>query len=337
MTTPTRRKRLTALLASAAAAAVLLAGCASEAATDTPSDAPAPASDGYPVTIGTVHGEITLDEAPERIVALNGAYVGILEYLDESPVAFMLGQTRDVEEIPTIYPWFDDVDVSLLDSDLVTTEWRASAEAIAAYEPDLILGDPIQIDEQIYEQLSSIAPTYAGTGTVASGAELGRTWAEDTTNVGTMLGKPDAAAEAIAEVDAAYEAGRESLAGLQGSSYISAVDFEGAYMNTNVPSPWLDRLGLTLPDDAPESVSPESLDALTADVLWIFVHIEPDGIERLEADPRYAELPAVENGTVLFGDRTVAATTVDASPGSELWVIDWIVQQLEGSALNTQG
>ncbi len=337
MTTPIRRKRLTALLATVAAAALILTGCASNPGTDASSSTPAPVSEGYPVTIETVYGEITLNEKPERIVALNGAYTGILDSLDESPVAFTLGQTREAEEIPTIYPWFEDVDASLHDPELVTTEWRASAETIAAYEPDLILGDPLQINEEIYEQLSSIAPTYAGTATVASGAMLGRTWAEDTTNVGTMLGKSDAAAEAIAEVDAAYEAGRESLAGLQGKSYMGGVDFEGAYLNTNVSSPWLDRLGLTIADDAPESVSPESLDELTADVLWIFVHIEPDGIEKLESDPRFAELPAVKNGTVLFGDRTVAATTVDASPGSELWVIDWIVQQLGGSALNTQG
>ncbi|MDY7102255.1 MAG: Fe2+-enterobactin ABC transporter substrate-binding protein [Actinomycetota bacterium] len=75
---------------------------------------------------------------------------------------------------------------------------EVNVEAIAATDPDLIIGSAVggdAIDESIYDQLSQIAPTLGFDYSATS-------WQDATTEIATILGLEDAAAAAIGEFDA---------------------------------------------------------------------------------------------------------------------------------------
>lgn len=331
MTMSTRTRRATALLAGVLSAALLLTACGTG---NDPGDVdtPAASSEGFPVTVDAAYGEITIPKKPERIVVVSGAYVGMLDVLDEEPVAYYLSFVSSAEEIPTVQPWLSDIDGAGLDTSLVTAEYKVNAEAVAAYEPDLILGDFWQIDEQMYERLSQIAPTYAG---VEKEAIMAQTWEDVMASVGSMTGKSTEASQAIAGLDAAYESARTQLAGLQGKTYGGGALLGGEFVNTNTRDPFFEELGLVHSENAPETVSWENLDQFTADVLFFAFLDGPDDQEKLESDPRFLDLPASKNGTVFITDMPTRAAGVDINTLSEAWKLNSAVQLLKDTALNT--
>lgn len=61
---------------------------------------------------------------------------------------------------------------------------------------------------------------------------------------------------------------------------------------------------------------------------------DPEGQAELEADPRVAELPAAQNGSLFYFDATMAGAINPVSPASLRWWLDEFVPQLEASPLN---
>lgn len=290
----------------------------------------------FPVTVETAYGPITVEQRPERIVALSGAYIDMLAALDEQPIAF-IGTPRGGDDLLAGYPWFESLDLDMSGHDLRLAEnYTPSLEAIAAYEPDLILGNAADnaISESMYQQMSLIAPTY----TSPHGYEG---WAEQVMDVGALTGHSARAAEVVAEVEVEFEAAREQLAGLQGATFVVAdLRDQGASLyGTHL---LFQNLGL-VPDTELAStgmLSLENIDQLDPDVLNIMT-FRGDSFERgatrtqLESDPRFAELPAAKNGTVVWADAAMVNAVADIGPHSFRWWLDQVIPQLKDSALNT--
>lgn len=288
----------------------------------------------YPVTVDTVYGEITLEEKPERVVAIGGAYIDMLAALDVDPVAYV-GSPRAGDDLLAGYPWFAELGLDLDAHDLAlhAEGYTPSLEAVASYEPDLIIGDGAEwaIDEAMAEQIKDIAPTYTPPHEYDE-------WDAILTDLGTLTGTSDKAQEAIAQTEKDIAAARDRLSGMEGSSFVFGdVSEQEVRLSTDVFM--LKALGFE-PDDevaAAESVSLESLDQITSDVFYVMVWRADDTQEMLEADPRFAELPSASKDAVVFADAALTNAMADAGPTSLAWWADQVATTLEGSALNTSG
>ncbi len=345
MTSPTsRRSRLQLAAATALISLLALSGCSSPGANADQDALPTNAAAGYPVTVETVYGEITLDEKPDRIVALADSFVDNLISLGEEPVAFMVSNRAGYDDPFEGFPWFDgQVDETALDTGL-TEGYVPVLEAIAAYEPDLILGYGAawSIDEEMYEQISLIAPTYTNPDTEESTA-----WQTQLRDIGALVGKTAEAEKAITGFDAELSDARTALSGLQGATLISADSSEPSTFTVFGGSFLLDEIGLefdteVVGEEGYRDISVENLDELTSDVILFQVFradslgLDAVGRAELEADPRFGSLPAVVNDAVIWA----AAELTNASNGSTLgysWYLDQVVPVLDASALNTAG
>ncbi|KFL31288.1 hypothetical protein JP75_10400 [Devosia riboflavina] len=97
-----------------------------------------------------IMGVTTVPDQPLRIVALTNEATEDLLALGLVPVGAVRSANAD--------PWFDHVAEALKDTTMVGEELAPNLEVILSLEPDLILGNKKR-HEQIYQQLSAIAPT----------------------------------------------------------------------------------------------------------------------------------------------------------------------------------
>lgn len=110
----------------------------------------APETEGEPVTIEGTNGEVTLDEPAERVVVLEWTYAENLLAVGIQPAGM-----ADIEEYGNyvnIEPQLDDTVVD------VGGRQEPNLEAIAALDPDLIIGVSFRHDAML-QDLESIAPT----------------------------------------------------------------------------------------------------------------------------------------------------------------------------------
>lgn len=323
------------LAASLLSVSLLLTACGGGDSSDD-AGASGASSEGFPVTVNSEYGEVTVEKQPERIVALGVEYLDMLASIGEKPVAFSATGESDKAAVDTSYPWAADLYTDEYDPSLITSEYKVNVEAVAATDPDLILGTPSYIGQQQYDQLSAIAPTYV------SVFAADRDWQDDLTDIGALTGKSDEAAQAISDVKAEYAAAAEKLPGLQGKTVNSAyyLPATGEFKLAGSFS-WVDFLGLKPAANQPPpgspatSLSAENIDQFAGDV--VFIQTDEDGRAKLEADPRFAELPASKNGTVLFLDSAQYSAGTSIGPASLKWLLPEILPQLEASTLNTSG
>jgi iron complex transport system substrate-binding protein len=162
--------RLPVPLALAAVAALVLAGCATG---DEPGDSPGtpgPAEAGFPVTVG----ELTLAAQPTRIVSLSPAVTEML---------FAIGAGDQVVAVDEFSNYPPEAPVTELSG------FTVNAEAVAAYEPDLVVissyaeevtaqlgelsipvhvapDDPVTVDD-VYTQITDLGALAGRTGEAA--------------------------------------------------------------------------------------------------------------------------------------------------------------------------
>lgn len=326
-------------LAAAVIAGLALTGCttSSQAETDGSSNGGL-----FPVTIDTAYGEITVPEDPERILVLTTTYLELLPYLGESPIA----SPDDDESIETYSPWLVGTDRGEEDPSLLDADYLISPEAVANWEPDLILTDIWNADEALYGQLSQIAPTYVGIET-----DTNTSWQDHLTALAALTGNDAAVTERIqADFDAALAESAGAVPGLAGASFqVAALGGDEQLWLTEYANAPLLALGLVpgegQPTDGEEGAtaptySQENVDQLTADVLFVATeHRDPEGAWRtaLEADPRVAALPSSANGTFVYLTGPQWSAVNGGTPLSVRWWLDEILPTLEASALNQAG
>ncbi|OWV37138.1 ABC transporter substrate-binding protein [Mameliella alba] len=100
--------------------------------------------------VDTIAGTVTVPDDPRRVVVLTNEGTEAVLSLGITPVGAANSWNGD--------PWWDHISDSMADAMPVGTESAINLEAVAALQPDLILGNFAR-QEDIYPQLSAIAPT----------------------------------------------------------------------------------------------------------------------------------------------------------------------------------
>ncbi|WP_369374623.1 iron-siderophore ABC transporter substrate-binding protein [Promicromonospora sp. Populi] len=318
-------------LLAAVLAVPLLALTACSTGADAASSEGASSTDAaYPVTISTTFEDVTIEERPERVVALGWGDAEVALGLGVQPVgaADWLAFGGD-----GVGPWAE----GLYDEApeiLGTVE--LSYEAVAALEPDLILDVRGSGDEERYERLSSIAPTV---GVPEGGESYLTPRADQVTMIAAALGETERGDELLAEVDTAFEevaAAHPDWAGQTITAATRTSEGWGAYVNDG-RTEFMERLGFVanptiteLPVEAngwSVSISEEQLDLLDADLIVAFpIWID---VEEITEDAGWQEIPAVADGRdVVITDDLSAAYSL-GTPAAQLYALDELTPLIE--------
>lgn len=251
--------------------------------------------------VETYYGEVEVPSDPQRIVGVSYDTPMQMMSLDV-PLVGAQDYSRHRKEFTA--EQFD----YLSGTEPVGAFGELDFEAVAALEPDLIVGDAYEIDEQVYERLALIAPT-----AIVFGENRGD-WKPVVDALADIVG----AEESLAEVSAAYEAKiaemRETFAGqLDGQTFALVTvggqeEFSIQYPN-GVPGGLYQDLGVTyapsIPDEEPEtgftSFPYEQIPEILGEADVIVSPTQADGttIEALAPlfDHRlFQTLPSVESG-----------------------------------------
>ncbi|GAA3573906.1 hypothetical protein GCM10022197_33520 [Microlunatus spumicola] len=250
----------------AAATALALSSCsdstsAGSGAAAGPAAAPSSAS-----TWSVVHryGTTTVSGPPQRVVTLGQTDHDAAIALGVVPVAvggFLGGSYTPFR------PW----NSAGLDTRPPVLDMQEIAfEKVAALAPDLILAVMSGVTKEDYAKLTRIAPTVAQP---VDAEDWAVPYRPHTEHVGQALGRPDAAAALVSELDDAFAKARTDHPELAGRTAICAEVFGGQYAVLGASAPrnqFLTDVGMTL--DAPLAalagkgynapLSPEKLDLL---------------------------------------------------------------------------
>jgi iron complex transport system substrate-binding protein len=259
------RRRASTTLAASACALILLAGCAPE---------PTAATDATGESAGThdvehARGTTAVPDEPQRVVTLEPLELDTAVAVGIEPVGAAVAS--NVAGAPA-YLGADGVEP-------VGTVPEPDLEAIAALEPDLILGTEARHSE-LYEQLSAIAPTVF----IETQADP---WRDNAMLIGEALGREEEVADLLSKVDERCE----SLA----DEY--AVDGETAqlirprdettlslYGPVSFSGSLLECAGFTIPeqewaDGLQADISPENIVSAEADHVFVTVTDVDDASE----------------------------------------------------------
>lgn len=305
--------------------------------TDAPSDSTAAATSSptgdtssvEAVTIEHKFGETTIDGVPQRIVSISDQWTDVLTSLGHAPIAatsdatyggwFPWQETGGIEEIPL-------------------SDTSIPFEAIAAFDPDLIVGSFRVVDESDYQLLSDIAPTLP----LLAGDRQVDQWQDLATAAGEFLGDPDAATELIADVQQRSTDLSAELPGLEDKTYAFANYVASGNSIYVVADPddgasqLFAQLGIEIdPDllamDGADTgrlqLSLERIGDLDADILMILLN----GTDTADI-VGWTELPAVQSGAVVIMSYEDAVGLNTPSPLSVAYLLENIRPALEVAA-----
>lgn len=230
------------LLATAAGVMLLLvAGCGGSgtsqqgtaAPTAEPTDTQTAAPAGESVAVEHAMGTSEVGCTPQRVVTLGQG---------QTDTALALG----VEPVGVVQPWTDEfydyLPAAVQDAEVVGTELEPDLETIASLEPDVILGSKLR-HEEVYDQLSAIAPTvFAET--------IGRAWKDNVSLWAEALCRQDAGDELLQDWRQRTAAFEDGLAEL-GDPTVSLVRFMPSEVRiylTGFPGSVLRDVGLSRPE-----------------------------------------------------------------------------------------
>ncbi|RNA67480.1 ABC transporter substrate-binding protein [Alteribacter keqinensis] len=203
--------------------------------------------EGEPFTIEGTNGEVTLDEPAQKVVVLEWTYAENLLALGIQPAGM-----ADIEE----YHNYVNIDAEL-DEDAVTDvggRQEPNLEAIAALEPDLIIGVSFRHDA-ILDELESIAPTVIFNPypeedeSMDLYEEMEMTFEE----MAKAVGKENEAEQVLTDLDGKYEEAKSKIdeADLETRDVILTLAYSGAqapeirvFTPHSMASIILERIGL---------------------------------------------------------------------------------------------
>jgi len=323
---PHRPVRRAAVLVTALSAVLCLAACGgsddeSEASTGSAADG------AFPVSIENQFGTTEIPSEPQRVVTVGFNDQDFVLALGVTPVGVRenLGD-YDADD----RPWAED---ELAGADVTTVGGQEiDVEAVAALEPDLIVGVYSFMDQAVYDQLSGIAPTLAQTADHADGATP---WQEQTLLTGRALGKEDEAQALVDAVEGQFAEVAAQNPDWAGQSL--AVDFAGVggsahylFGTDDLRTQFFTALGFQVTDTS-TAVSPEQLPLFDQDVLIGGGYTEDEAL----ADPLFAGLDVVSSDrTVYFGDYTtdLMGALGYGSPLSLPFLLDQVAPALASAA-----
>jgi iron complex transport system substrate-binding protein len=303
-----------ASLALVPVAALVLAGCAAGAAdpaADTAADTAADdAASGYPLTIDNCGTEVTLEAAPERIVAIKSSTAELLLALGLQDR--IVGTAFSDGPVPDEYA----AAASGLD---VLSDKVPSQEVTLAAEPDLVfagwesnLSAEGAGDRATLQQLgvaTYVAPAACKeAGYMPDPLTFDGVFA-DFEQAGAVFGVPDAAAALVDDQRAALDAIEPNDDGLTALWYSSGDDLPYVGAGIGAPQMIMDAAGLeNVAADVHDSWTSMGWEAIVAanpdvivlvDAAW---NTAASKIAKLEANPATAALPAVQQQRYLVVD-----------------------------------
>ncbi|MEM7142926.1 MAG: iron-siderophore ABC transporter substrate-binding protein [Actinomycetota bacterium] len=255
----------------------------------------------------------------DDLLALGVIPVGIRDWFGDQPSA--------------VWPWaqsaLGSAEPTVIPSD------ELNIEAVAALEPDLIIGVSSGMTEDEYGLLSSIAPTVAQSGDYP---DFGMPWQERSRLIGESLGKLDEANALISAVEERFADARADNPGFEGASAAVAFVFTeqpGAYASTDVRARIMSDLGFVTPPEYDElagdsffaSFSAERIDLLDTDVL-VWITSTQEEIDGITQSPLRDGLAAVRDGREVFADTETTGAFSFASPLSLGFLLDQLVPEL---------
>ncbi|MET3697464.1 iron complex transport system substrate-binding protein [Bacillus oleivorans] len=247
---------------------------------------------GY--TVEHSMGVAEIPDTPERIVILTNEGTEALLAMGIKPVGAVQSWVGD--------PWYEHIAADMEGVEVVGTESEVNLEAVAALEPDLIIGTKLR-QEEIYEQLNAIAPTVLS-------ETLRGNWQENFKLYAEAVNQTDKGQEVLDEYNQRIEDLSAQL-GDQLSKKISVVRFMAGdvriYHKDSFSGVILEQLGFAraegqdVNDFAETNVTKERIPAMDGDVLFYFTYETGDGeATKLEEDwvndPLFQQLNAVSSG-----------------------------------------
>lgn len=247
-------------------------------------------------TVEHAMGSTTLEKAPEKVVILTNEGTEALLALGVTPVGAVQSWTGD--------PWYDHIADEMKDAEVVGLESEVNVEAIAALQPDLIIGNKMR-QEDIYEQLSAIAPTIFA-------EDLRGNWKNNFELYAKALNKEVEGTEIIEAYDTRIADLKEQL-GEKLNMKVSMVRFMAGdvriYQKDSFSGVILDQLGFARPESqdvdefAIKGATKEQMPLMDGDILFYFTYetgdnaaseLEKEWIE----DPLFKNLEVAKNGEV---------------------------------------
>ncbi|SFP51057.1 iron complex transport system substrate-binding protein [Amycolatopsis arida] len=245
------------------------------------------ADEGFPRTIQHAMGETTLEQRPRTVAALDSSYVDAALALETKVVAFTRFPAAGEDQLPEYLPAADKEFAK--DARVIGELGSPDIEQLYDIRPDLIVSAKVR-HEQIYDELSNVAPTVFSQTT-------GATWKDNIRLLGRALGKEELAERRIGEYEARAErVGDNIRAKLGRDATVSLVRFvEGEptvrlYSSASYPGIVMADVGLQRPEGQPDSqdkisvnLSQENITQLDADHIFVSTYSDP---RTDEGDPR---------------------------------------------------
>ncbi|MGC5615093.1 iron-siderophore ABC transporter substrate-binding protein [Georgenia sp. Z1491] len=343
-TRPVRRARTFGLALAAALALTLTAcgdddgtaddsggGSAGGGASEAGSDGSADSREAFPATVETEFGEVTIEERPERVVALGWGDAEVALQLGVQPVG--ASDWIGFDDPTGVGPWMEG---AYDEPPEMFGTMELSYEAIGALEPDLILDVHSSGDQERYDRLSDIATTV---GVAPGGGDYLTAGAEQLEMIATALGEGDQVEDILAEQDAAFAEVAEAHPGWEGQTVtVGSRTSEGwgAYTAAGSRVEFMTELGFVPNPEVEEladegswsvSLSDEQLPVLDADLVMATpIWIDPTEITD---DAGWLAIPAVEDGRSIVIDDEVSDAFALATPVARLHALEQLEPLIE--------
>ncbi|MDQ0340848.1 iron complex transport system substrate-binding protein [Caldalkalibacillus uzonensis] len=248
-----------------------------------------------PYIVEHAMGTTEIPETPERVVILTNEGTEALLAMGVKPVGAVQSWLGD--------PWYDHISDQMEGVEVVGLESEVNLEAIAALQPDLIIGNKLR-QEAIYDQLSNIAPTVFS-------ETLKGDWKENFAFYAKALNREEKGQEVLQAFDDRVAELSEKL-GDELNKEVSLVRFLAGtariYYKDSFPGVILDQLGFKRPenqdkDEFAEEVTKERIPEMEGDILFYFTYETGDGEassteEDWTSDPLWQNLEVVKSGNV---------------------------------------
>ncbi|ALD62815.1 ABC transporter substrate-binding protein [Arthrobacter sp. LS16] len=245
----------------------------------------------FPRTVTHANGTTEIQAKPQRVVVLDTGELDAVLSLGITPVG--IPSTEGANSVPSYLA--DEVK----DAKTVGTIQELNLEAIAALNPDLIIGSQLRADK-LYSQLKEIAPTVFS-------IRPGFPWKENFLLAGEALGEETKAVSVLNDYQAKATALNEDV---EGDPKISLLRFMPEkirlYANKSLIGVILADAGFSRPDnqdidDLAAEISAENL--ADADSDWLFYTSygtpEATGEKAAVEGPLWGQMQAVKDGQAI--------------------------------------
>ena len=244
-------------------------------------------------------GTTELKKAPKRIVILDNLYGEILDPLDITPVGATTSQA-DSQEFSTLFK------KQYKDAEVISVGWQANPDLdkISELKPDLILMTREQ--EDLYDELSEIAPT------VGYQINTDENWDyhETSLKVAEIFDKRDEMKKDLDRLDAREAVFAENVKakfGNQKLMYLRVTDNDIRYYAYGhfgylYDTYHFNRAETFNPDDMFQVIDPDKLKDINPDLLIVQADSQELLDNKLKNSPVWTSLKAVQNNKVIYAD-----------------------------------